>query len=111
FFSLSTFGTHTRIYPGQLAHDGRSDLLFLAHESDSLSRRVYAIPLDSSAAKEFRYFPLTHTVAGVGVDHRARVWVNTGGQLQWLQPATGELTPVPMSGHEATGKVPRGWYM
>src|SRR5690606_15288359 len=43
--------------------------------------------------------------------HRARVWVNSGGQLQWLQPASGKLTPVPMTGNEAPGKVPRGWYM
>src|SRR5690606_35806698 len=94
-----------------------SERVLLAHQADSLSRRVYTLPLDAHTWPSNLFFETEHPIDGIAVDARGATWVAGGGRISRADPSTGRFLD---GGLQAppTGAVPglyglrantRGW--
>ena len=91
FFSLGMFGTTKRLYPASLAYDPGSKRVLLAHRADSLSRRLYALPLDAITGQKPQFFETDYSIDGIAVDTRGTIWVAGGGTMSQADPSTGRF--------------------
>ncbi len=98
FFALGMFGTTKRLYPAYVAYDPATDAVLLAHNNDTINKRIYTIPLASDAAQKPSFIPVKYPVTGLAVDSRRSIWVAGANALARWDPLAGRIQMDPLHG-------------